>query len=128
MYIKEYLNSEEFNKEHNLYIIKVCNINGEEIIKIGYSSNIFKRLKSYYSHNPFTEVLETLYIKDGLCLEVMIHEIIPLVKNTNEWHPIEFLETIKTILIQKIEINKLKQDMEIMKKFIKNSNVEDIII
>ena len=37
-------------------------------------------------------------------------------------------EHSEVIARQQMEINKLKQDMEIMKKFIKNSNAEDIII
>lgn len=136
MNIKEYLNSKDFNKDHNLYIVKVANKNGDELVKIGYSSDIYKRLKGYYSHNPLTEVIETLYIDGGLTVEQSIHGMLPSLEGTDEWYHIDMYSIIKGIVTmeqqamiiaqQQMEINKLKQDVALMRKFINILPIEDI--
>ena len=77
----------------NLYILKVTNSDGKSLIKLGYSSDIKIRLDSYYSHNPFTEIIGTYYREDACAFEKWFH------KNNisiyrNEWYCESFLEKI----------------------------------
>ena len=130
MNIKEYLTSKHLDSKHNIYIIKVYDKNMNEIIKIGFSNNIIKRLKNYYSHNPFTDVIETLYIENGLIVEQLIHNTIPSIDGTTEWYTSDKYDSIKSIisleehsiLITKLrmEIDALENVMTIMKKSFKN--------
>jgi len=60
--------------ENNIYVIRVFNRQGKSIIKVGYSENIRERIYTYYTHNPFVEVIMTLYHPDGKNLELSLHK------------------------------------------------------
>ena len=69
----------------NLYIIRVYNKAGESMIKLGYSSNIEERLKTYYYHNPMMELIGTFYVENALVLEKEIHSKFKSIY-LNEWY------------------------------------------
>lgn len=61
-------------------------------IKLGYSSNINERIRSYYNTNPFTEVIFTCSIKWGLAIEQMLHTAC-YSKISREWYSEDKLNT-----------------------------------
>ena len=116
MNILKFLESEQFNNSHNLYVVSTINAEQQRIVKVGYSGEIKKRLKSYYSHNPYTEVVATFKSDKALELEIELHEKIPKIDSTTEWHPYELLESITTLIrvgIIKEQVNILEKDMYI---------------
>ena len=78
------MNLKEINPEHNLYIIRVYGETGT-LIKLGYSSNILKRLETYLSHNPLTQLIGTYYREDAKEFERKLHKVIK-VKMLHEWY------------------------------------------
>lgn len=84
-------------KKHNIYIIKSTGVSGEEIIKIGYSSDIEKRLNDYFYHNPSTIILKTMYKEDGIVLEKKLHNTF-ISSYYNEWYPFSMYQKILDFL------------------------------
>ena len=85
------------HKDNNIYIIKIYGRNNISYIKIGYSSNIIKRLTTYYYHNPLIEIIDCCFLEDGKSWELEFH------KNNkssllNEWYDSDYLENILTLL------------------------------
>jgi hypothetical protein len=80
-------------KAHNIYIIKTYSKIGNSIIKVGFSNNLEERLKSYYYHNPYFEIITTCFILEGKIWEEEFHR---KHKSTllNEWYNEEFLSYI----------------------------------
>ena len=62
-------------KQRMIYLIKT-EIRDGTFFKIGYTSNLVKRLIPYFTHNPNIELLETIktYKKTKCNLETEIHE------------------------------------------------------
>lgn len=81
------------NKKDNLYIIKVYNKHGNSIFKIGYSSNLENRLRTYYYHNPLIALVGTYYKDNAKKLEKEIHSKIRA-KYLDEWYDIEKLQEV----------------------------------
>ena len=79
--------------EHNLYILKASNLNGEQLIKFGYSSKLKERLEQYFSHNPFTEILYTFYKENAIDFEKKFHKY-NISKFKNEWYSYDILEEL----------------------------------
>ena len=79
--------------EHNLYILKASNLNGEQLIKFGYSSKLKERLEQYFSHNPFTEILYTFYKENAIDFEKKFHKY-NISKFKNEWYSYDILEDL----------------------------------
>ena len=84
-------------KKPNIYIIKSIGVSGEEIIKVGYSSNVDKRLNNYLYHNPSTIILKTMYIDDGAVLEKKLHNTFKS-SYYNEWYPFSMYQEILDFL------------------------------
>lgn len=84
-------------EKDNLYLIKMSNKSGDVMIKLGYSSNIDKRLKTYYYHNPLIEVIKTFYSEDAKIIEKEIHSKIQSCC-LNEWYTEDKLDEIIKIL------------------------------
>lgn len=101
--------------EHNLYIIKSSNEQGDKLIKFGYSSKIKERLNQYYSHNPFTEILYTFYREDAIAFEKDFHE-----NNTsiykNKWYSIDILENLLIQIKTKIFVEYTKKEKKKYKR------------
>lgn len=107
----ECLNREapKLSKKDNIYILKTSSKDGCELLKLGYSSNLKKRMISYLSHNPFTEILFTFYREDGLEFEKWFHHN-NLSDCKNEWYTIEKLEFIIQTVVETTNItNNLKR-------------------
>ncbi len=82
----------EENKKHYLYILKS---NG--LYKIGYTSNVKKRIKSYKSHGSNEFVFVINYDK-AFELEVLLHERFKeKLKYGSEWYSFSDLELINVI-------------------------------
>ena len=86
--------------KHNLYIVKVYNNNSKPLIKLGYSSNIEKRLKQYSDHNPLIELIGTFYREDAKEFENNFHKEHKSIE-LHEWYSYDNLRYI----INKIENN-----------------------
>lgn len=78
--------------EDNLYIIKTYGANGSTLLKVGYSSNMFKRLETYKSHNPLCEVVHTAYREDAKKFELYLHGKYPA-SFGREWYEVSMLDT-----------------------------------
>ena len=86
----------KYPKAHNLYIILMCDMNGQRFFKLGYSSNINSRISTYTNKNPFCEVM-TFERLDAEYFEKEFHsKYKPIVMD--EWYKDALLDT----LIQKI--------------------------
>lgn len=77
-----------------IYLIKSEQRNGT-LYKVGFTTNLIKRMAQYKSHNPNTQLLETVatYGKTKRHLESVIHsEITYNFVNDSEWFfvPIEY--------------------------------------
>lgn len=59
--------------EDNIYLLKSCNCEGHTVYKLGFSADIKQRIKQYYLHNPFTELVSTYYIEEGIKFERYVH-------------------------------------------------------
>ena len=89
----------------NLYIVRVTSSDGRTLSKIGYSSNIPKRIESYVYHNPFIEVIGTLYYEDAKELEKYIHKMFKS-ERFNEWYTDDVFQKILEYLdTRHIKIN-----------------------
>ena len=97
------MNIKEINITHNLYILKVTN-GKESLIKLGYSSNIIERLKSYYQSNPLVELIGTYYRDDALEFELRLHKSIKSVV-MREWYD----ENLLNKLVWHINNSKLNE-------------------
>lgn len=80
-------------QKDNLYIVRVTSPDGRTLSKIGYSGNIPKRMEVYMYHNPFVEVIGTLYYEDGKNLEKHIHKIFKS-ERFNEWYTDDVFQEI----------------------------------
>ena len=98
--------------ENNLYIIRCYNLKGESLVKIGYSSKIKERLNTYFSHNPFTEIIELLYREDAIDFEKKFHQNNHSIYK-NEWYPEKHLIEIYRQLIEGVDDN-LNESTEIL--------------
>lgn len=76
----------------NLYLIRSFG-DCTSIIKLGYSTQIIKRLKHYLSHNPFIEVIGTFYREDAKEFEKYFHATLKAVYK-REWYDESDLEVI----------------------------------
>lgn len=85
-----------------LYLIKNFNF-----CKIGYAENVLKRLQSYYTQNPYVELLG---IKDGTEIEERQYHI-----KYQQYMPVKFSEWM--ILPNNI-LKELKQEFEIPTEFV----------
>ena len=79
--------------EDNIYVIRVFDRQGKSYIKVGYSEKIKDRLYTYYIHNPFIEVVMTLYYPDAKNLEISLHKTFKSII-LNEWYKEENLQDI----------------------------------
>jgi hypothetical protein len=84
---------EDMNGLDNLYIIKVSN-NKDELIKLGYSSDIRKRLIAYYYHNPLIEIIGLYYREDAKEFEHRLHKVMQS-EILNEWYSVDKLDSIR---------------------------------
>lgn len=80
----------KLNRKDNIYILKTSSKDGCELLKLGYTSNLNNRMISYFSHNPFTEILFTFYIEEGLKFEKWFHDN-HVSEYKNEWYSINML-------------------------------------
>jgi hypothetical protein len=76
--------------DHNIYIIRVRSAD-KSLIKLGYSSNILGRLKSYYYHNPLIELIGTF--KADAVFEKQFHNDNKATV-LNEWYDEAILDVI----------------------------------
>lgn len=83
----------EVPSHHNLYLIRVFSGDGDSLMKVGYSSNINKRLYQYYSHNPMVEVLFTCHRDDAIEFESSFHRRHASVY-MNEWYTVSSIDYI----------------------------------
>lgn len=77
---------------HNLYIIRCYGRDGS-MIKLGYTSNMKVRWKSYRLSNPLTEVIDTFYRPDAKQFERWFHMSHDSI-NMNEWYDESMLNVI----------------------------------
>ena len=84
-------------RKPNIYIVQSVGFNGDEIIKVGYSNEIEKRLMSYIYHNPSTIVLKTMYKENAIALEKKLHKNF---KSTyyNEWYSLSMYDELLAFL------------------------------
>lgn len=98
----------------NIYILRSYGNNNTSIIKLGYTSNMNSRLKTYYSHNPLLEIIGTYYVEEGPLFEKAFHsnnlshvlyewykeERLPImlsaIKNKNYIEDVDFIKERKT--------------------------------
>ena len=107
------------NENHNLYIIRTFGMQGS-LIKIGYSSNITKRLLQYYHHNPLVELVGTYYKEDAKEFEKHLHSVLKAYR-LREWYTEDKLEAIIKYIkgeeelpdkVKITEIDKLKMSIK----------------
>ena len=125
----------KINKEHNIYVIRAFGKNNKTIVKLGYSSQIDKRIQNYFSHNPMTEVIWTCFIEDGKILEKVIHKIEDSLYK-KEWYKEQKLQTLLGYIIdgdidwfvEPIEVDRIDISEEIIaaKKKESESNLNSI--
>lgn len=65
------------DQQPNLYLIRVTDKKGNVLVKLGYTSNIDERMRTYYYHNPLIEVIETFYKQDAKEFEKAFHKAVP---------------------------------------------------
>ena len=90
------------DKKDNLYIIRIHNSEGQSMIKLGYSSNIKRRLNEYRVMNPFTQIVYTYYRPDAKKFESwfhMSHESSIM----NEWYNEDMLSEMYKCLHKELE-------------------------
>ena len=80
--------NEPARKDDNIYIIQ-----SNDIIKVGYTSNLVSRMMQYYYHNPNTIFIGSAYREDAQQFEKELHSS---VQSTvlNEWYPLDILELL----------------------------------
>ena len=111
----------------NLYIVRVYGKENTSIIKFGYSSKLYTRLKQYSDYNPLVEIVGTYYRKDAKEFESSFH------KNNNsfikrEWYFEEELENIINQITNNIVSNEEFKKLIITKKNnIKTYHILDIV-
>lgn len=81
------------NDSYNMYIMKQAMLDGSFIYKLGYSSNISKRVKSYEAHNPTIQLISCFYLEDGIKAEREIHQKYASIYRS-EWYSSETMEQI----------------------------------
>lgn len=84
-------------EKDNLYLIRIHSKSGNSLIKLGYSGDLTKRLKTYYYHNPMLEVIKTFYSPIGKQIEKEIHSKIKA-SYLNEWYSEDKLDEILELL------------------------------
>ena len=91
---------------NNIYIIRSYSKDGS-IIKLGYSSNIKRRLRQYCYHNPFVETVGEYFREDAIAFERYIHNKYKAAI-LNEWYdesllPTLIAEILNTVVVAKVE-------------------------
>lgn len=108
--------------EPNLYVVKVVNNKGESLVKLGYSSNMDKRLTQYRYHNPLIEVIGTYYKEDAYDFEQAFHRVVPATV-LNEWYAEYQLPVImEAILTGKIPSTEVEHKAPILELYLKANN------
>lgn len=90
----------EFCSKEQIYIIKSL-----DVIKIGYTTNLIKRMKSYDTHSPHYKLLYFTNIPDALDVEVFLHKKFKNKKVKGEW----FRLNDEDLLVCILYIEKIKQ-------------------
>jgi hypothetical protein len=101
--------------KHNLYIIKACN-DKNCLIKMGYTNNINKRLKTYYYNNPMITIINTYYREDAKEFEKYLHFHLKS-EVLNEWYSIDKLNTIIDYINDSNFLIKYKENIDDSKKY-----------
>lgn len=108
--------------EPNLYVVKVVNNKGESLVKLGYSSNMDKRLTQYRYHNPLIEVIGTYYKEDAYEFEQAFHRAVPATV-MNEWYAEQQLPVImEAILTGKIPSTEVEHKAPVLELYLKANN------
>ena len=108
--------------EPNLYVVKVVNNKGESLVKLGYSSNMDKRLTQYRYHNPLIEVIGTYYKEDAYEFEQAFHRAVPATV-MNEWYAEQQLPVImEAILTGKIPSTEVEHKSPVLELYLKANN------
>lgn len=109
--------------EPNLYVVKVVNNKGESLVKLGYSSNMDKRLTQYRYHNPLIEVIGTYYKEDAYEFEQAFHRAVPATV-MNEWYAEHQLPVImEAILTGKIPSTEVEHKAPVLELYLKANNI-----
>lgn len=80
-------------KLNNIYVFKTYGSDGRVLYKLGYSSNIVERIRSYTYHNPLIELVKTYHFEKGLEFEQYIHNNFKAVIR-REWYDEETIINI----------------------------------
>lgn len=108
--------------EPNLYVVKVVNTRGESLVKLGYSSNMEKRLTQYRYHNPLIELIGTFYKEDAYEFEQAFHRAVPATI-LNEWYAEHQLPVImEAILTGKIPSTEVEHKAPVLELYLKANN------
>lgn len=83
-------------REDNIYVLKSYG-ETENLIKVGYSDQIEKRLKQYKEHNPNIEIIDTFHIHNAKEFESDFHKSRKSVFK-REWYKEDELDDILNIL------------------------------
>jgi hypothetical protein len=82
------------NLEHNMYILRCYGLNGQTLVKVGYSSKIRNRLCTYNRANPLIEFVTSFYANLGQKFELILHSSFPGYKTNKEWYEEKYLDLI----------------------------------
>lgn len=89
-------------KLETIYILKTYGKN-DCLYKIGYTSNIKRRLEDYKSVNPFIETIDVFYIENAKSFEQDFHtKYKHLCRHRKEWYSEEILEYLYKEIEQQI--------------------------
>ena len=77
--------NEPTRKNDNIYIVQ-----SNDIIKVGYTSNLVPRMMQYYYHNPNTIFIGSAYREDAEEFEKELHACVQA-QVLNEWYPAKML-------------------------------------
>lgn len=89
----EVIDTEDIISTHNIYIL-AQEVKEKIIYKLGYSSDIKKRIRTYVYHNPSIQVLKTFYLEKGREFEKEFHKNNQAIY-LNEWYDFNPLDLIE---------------------------------
>ena len=103
------------DENSNLYVISATD--GESILyKIGYSEDMLTRMKSYFSRNPFTKIVEMKFIENCEEWERMLHSKFKASVG-NEWYSEATFKKIKYYIDNPERLKEIKPPHKGVKKY-----------
>lgn len=106
---------------HNIYILRTYGPSNKVLYKVGYASNMIKRLSQYKQSNPYIEVIATYYVAEGIEYERELHKRIPAVYG-QEWYSEAQIKHIQEFITKGELPDPIHDESNILERISHNAN------